>query len=73
MWLGKNGFKFNKAVLMLSLSDFTFNIKQKIGEGKQENENNWKFSWGSWKQPELHKEACKQRGIVELRHAMYIL
>lgn len=40
MWLGKNGFKFNKAVLMLSLSDFTFNIKQKIGEGKQENENN---------------------------------
>lgn len=37
MCLGKNGFKFNKAVLMLSLSDFTFNIKQKIGEGKQEN------------------------------------
>lgn len=35
MWLGKNGFKFNKAVLMLSLSDFTFNIKQKIGRGNK--------------------------------------
>lgn len=56
MWPGKNGFKFNKAILTLSLSDFTFNIKQKIGGKKTESSHEVLENSQSCTKKLVHKE-----------------